>query len=56
MNLSDLQIQSAEAKMAVGPEWVHLQHLGQGQSLVGVDCGPLDCRSITPHRYIAEET
>ena len=30
MTLSDLQIQSAEAEMAVGLEWVHLQHLGQG--------------------------
>ena len=56
MTLSDLQIQSAEAEMAVGPEWAHLQHLGQGQGLLRADCGPLDCRSITPHRHIAEET
>ena len=37
MNLSDLQIQSAEAEMAVGLEWVHLQHLGQSRGLLGVD-------------------
>ena len=53
--LSCLDIQDAEATVAVGQEWAHAELVGQGEGLAVVGFGLLGLRGITMRGNVAEE-